>query len=259
MKALNRLIVIIFTLCLIVFSVLAPVSIIITRDVYYINQFKRCGIYPENGTVSVKYINGDPSLTANLSAEQLDELAAHMTDYFTHKKQSYSYKMDNVILNGETTNGVDIFSEEAASHMDDVRQLFDTVKIAAVICGVLLLAGGLYMLFKKATVRAVIYKASLFTVLGFFAVVAVFLGFCFIKTVANGSFSSATYFGQIWTSLHHLFFPFSPDKFSGSFFNDTTTQILNQNFFLNTVVTIVINILAMTSAWLLSAKLISKR
>ena len=259
MKALNRLTVVIFTLCLIVFSVLAPVSIIITRDTYYINQFKKSGAYPESGNVTVRYINGNPSLSASFTKEQIEELVAHMTDYFGHKKDSYTYKMDNVLINGTLQNGVEIFSSEAASHMDDVRELFDTVRISTVICGIILAAGGLYMLRKKDSVRKEIYKWSLGTVIAFFATAVGFLLFCLIKTAAAGEVSSSAYFEQLWTYMHHLFFPFSADKFSGSFFNDTTTQLLSLQFFLNTVVTVFINIIALTAAWLLSAKLIFKR
>jgi hypothetical protein len=78
--------------------------------------------------------------------------------------------------------------------------------------------------------------------------------------LAEGSgISLDNYLDILWTAMHHIFFPFSPDKFSGSFFNDTLTQILTIDFFMNSVVTVFINIIAITAAWLVSVKLIFKR
>lgn len=257
MKALDRITVIIFTLCIILSSVLIPISIIITRDTYYRNQFIKCGIYPEDGTTAkVRYIGGDSLSTAALSSEQFDEIIKHMTDYFSNKKQDFSLKMDNVLLNGSIENGVDIFGEEAVTHMDDVRPLFNSVKVITVITVFIAAIGGIYMLKRKDSVRKIIYKYSLAVVFSFFGIIALYLGGVFIYHCVGGY---GSYFDTLWSSMHHIFFPFEPDKFSGSFFNDTLTQILSLEFFMNTVVTIVINLVALTAAWLFSAKLISKR
>lgn len=257
MKAKARISVILFTLSLVLIAVLAPITIIATRDVYYVNQFKKIGLYPSDGeTVLVRYVGGKSENTAELTQEQMDVIIAHITAFMSNKKDSFALKMDGVMLNGTKTDGVEIFGEEAVTHMADVVPAFAWANVGLLLCSTVALVCGIYMLFKKSEVRPFIFKYSMGVVIGIFSAAALFLGTVLIIHLSKGG---ATYFDTLWEILHHVFFPFSPDKFSGSFFNDTLTMLLNSEFFMNTVVTIVINIIALTAAWLFSAKLISKR
>ncbi len=257
MKTLDRLAVILFTLCLIIASVLIPLNIISTRDSYYRNQFKKCGIYPaEEEYTVVRYIGGDGSKYAELTANQFDKIISHITAFMANKKQSFALQMDGIKLNGQTFDGVDIFSKEAVTHMDDVRPIFSVARIVLTVCVVLLIAVGIYMLTRKTDVKKIIFNYSLGVVIAFASLAALFLGGTLIVHLIGGS---GSYFDTLWSEMHHIFFPFSPDKFNGSFFNDTLTQILTLDFFMNTVTVIIINIIALISAWLFSAKLISKR
>lgn len=257
MKAKARLSVILFTLSLVLIAILAPVSIIATRDVYYVNQFKKIGLYPEEGeSITVKYIGGNSENTAEFTAQQMDDIIAHITAFMSNKKDSFALKLDGVMLNGTKTDGVDIFGEEAITHMEDVVPAFAAVNVGLLLCSTVALVCGIFMLLKKSDVRPYIFKYSLGVVIGIFSAAALFLGTVLIIHLSKGG---ATYFDTLWEILHHVFFPFSPDKFSGSFFNDTLTMLLTSEFFMNTVVTVVINIIALTAAWLFSAKLISKR
>lgn len=87
MKAKARLSVILFTLSLVLIAILAPVSIIATRDVYYVNQFKKIGLYPEEGeSITVKYIGGNSENTAEFTAQQMDDIIAHITALCQTKK-----------------------------------------------------------------------------------------------------------------------------------------------------------------------------
>ena len=95
MKIADRLTVIFATFCLILLSVLIPVNVMITRDVYYRNQFKKCGIYPEDGNyVSVMYFGGESSQTAKLTNKQLDEIITHTTAYFNGEKDKPFFILD---------------------------------------------------------------------------------------------------------------------------------------------------------------------
>lgn len=257
MKLLDRITVILFTLCFIIASVLIPIDIISTRDEYYCNQLKKCGIYPEeNGSTVIRYIGGDSSKSAAFTPEQFDEIISHITGFLANKKQDFSLQMNGVNLNGEVVDNVDIFGEEAVTHMHDVKPVFSAAKTALVVCIALIVICGIYMLVRKKDVRKIIYKYSLGVVITFFSVFVLFFGGVFIKHLISGS---GTYFDTLWSDMHHIFFPLASDKFQGSFFNDTLTYILTLDFFMNTVFTVIINLIALTAAWLFSAKLISKR
>ncbi len=257
MKLLDRIAVILFTICIILASVLIPVTIISTRDTYYRNQLKKCGIYPnDNETTVIRYIGGDSSKSAAFTSEQFDDIISHITDFLANKKQSFALQMNEINLNGETVDKVDIFGEEAVTHMDDVRPVFSAAKTVLFVCISLLIICGVYMFTRKNTVRKIIYKYSLGVVIGFFGAFALFFGVVLVKHLINGS---GTYFDTLWSDMHHIFFPLASDKFQGSFFNDTLTYILTLDFFMNTVFTVIVNIIALTAAWLFSAKLISRR
>lgn len=261
MKLLDRCVIIVFTLCLIISSVLIPINVIITSDAYYQNQFKKCGIAPvENGTVSVRYINGDITKTAELTNEQLETIISHITAYLANQKDSFALKMNGVNVNGETVDGVDIFGNEAVTHMDDVRELFGALKAVLTVCIAIIIVGAVYMILRKTDIKKVIYKYSLGTVLCFFGIVGLLFVFVFVKLLISGkSISPNNYFTLLWSYMHYIFFPFDPEKFMGSFFDDTLTQILTPSFFMNTVAIIISNIIALTTAWLVSAKLIFRK
>ncbi len=257
MKSLDRIAVIIFTLCLITTSVLVPITVISTQDTYYRNQLKKCGIYPvENESTVIRYIEGNGNMSAAFTPEQFDDIIAHITSFLANKKQGFALQMNGINLNGEIVDNVNIFGEEAITHMNDVRSLFSAAKTALIVCIDLLVICGVYMLIRKKDVRKIIYKYSLGVVITFFSVFVLFFGGVFIKHLISGS---GTYFDTLWLDMHHIFFPLSPEKFQGSSFNDTLTYILTLDFFMNTVITVIINIIATTAVWLFSAKLISKR
>ena len=257
MKLLDRVSVILFTLCFIIVSALIPVTLISTRDAYYRNQLKKCGIYPnENESTVIRYIGGDRAKTAAFTPEQFDEIIAHITDFLADKKQDFALQMNGINLNGNIIDRVDIFGEEAVTHMYDVKPLFSAVKIALILCVLMLIVCGIYMFIRKNNIRKIIYKYSLGVVVSFFSVFVAFFGGIFIKHLISGT---GTYFDTLWSDMHHIFFPLASDKFQGSFFNDTLTYILTLDFFMNTVITVIINIVTLTAAWLFSAKLISRK
>ena len=261
MKYLDKIIVSLFTLCLIILSVLIPINIIATSKSFYQNQMTKSGTYAVEGeTVSVRYIGGDSSQTAELTNEHCNKIIDHITAYLSHKKDSFALRLENVSVNGTVLSSIDIFGEKAVTHMDDVRPVFDRVKTASVVIAALTLILMAYMLLRKATVRKVIFKYSVITFCVFLSLFVVFGVICYILLLTSDkSISAANYFYQLWVTLHHLFFPFDPDRFQGSIFNDTLTSMLNINFFIRTVLYLVLNLAATSAAWLFSAKLISKK
>lgn len=261
MKKLDRLICVVFTLCLIISSIICPAIIMMTRKSYYQNQFEKIDTMPpENEYRKVYYIDGDFGKTASLSRGQFDEIITHITSFLKGEKESFTLILDDVIINGETVAKASIFGEEAVEHMIHIRELYNTVKTIAVIFAVILIVCGVYMYKRKALIRECIYKWSLGTVITIASAAVIFLLFVLIKDMTDGNgISSSSYLRKLWLYMHHLFFPFNSAKFGGSFFDDALTDILTIPFFMNTVGTIAINLLAITTAWLVSAKIIRRK
>ena len=124
MKHLDKAIVILFTVCLILVSVLAPISIIITRESYYKNQLINSGVYAKEGeTVTVKYISGDVSKRGEFTSAHFDAIIDHFIAYFSNQKESFALELDEIEINGEMQNDVSIFGNEAVTHMDHVSKI----------------------------------------------------------------------------------------------------------------------------------------
>lgn len=261
MKKLDRLICIVFVLCLITASIICPTVIMMTRKTYYQNQFEKIDTMPpENEHRDVYYVNGDFSKIASLTRDQFNEIITHITSFLEGKKEHFTLILDNVIINGENVEKVSIFSAEAVEHMVYIRDLYNTAKIISVIFALILVGCGIYMYKRKNNIKECIYEWSLGTVLALAAVIVIFLLFVLIKDMSDGSgVSTSSYLRSLWLYMHHLFFPFDSAKFGGSFFDDALTDILTVEFFMNTVGTIAINLLAITTAWLISAKIIRGR
>ena len=258
MKALNKLSVILFTLCLILLSISLPTLFISTSKSYYKNQFIICESYPtENEYLYVRYIGGDRNLVARFTNTQIDTIIEHITDFLADKKESFSLQMDNVILNGKEKDGVDIFSAESVTHMLDVKILFQNVKNITTIISSLFILSGIYILYNRKEIKKFIFNYSLYTFWGLISTVIVFILFVIFK-IGLSNLSSDIFFSTLWEYMHYIFFPFSPDKFSGSFFNDTLTMLLNIDFFMNTVKNVILAFISSTALWLTTTFLIQK-
>lgn len=260
MKALDRITVVFFTLALIIVSLLIPAQVIASRDVYFLNQFEKLGITQgENGVTPLKFIGGNGGNSADFTYGQIKDIASHITSFMRGEKQSFELTLDGVMLNGSPTDRVEIFGEDAVTHMAVVRELFNDLKVTLALCIGIIIFCAWYMIWRKASVRKVIYRCSLATTLSVFGVLLLFFGVILIKSLLDNGLSFESFFYDLWTHMHYLFFPASQSAFNGSFFNDTLTYLLTVEFFINTAVTVVVNIIALSAAWLFSAKLISKR
>lgn len=259
MKVLNKFSVILFTLCLILLSISLPAVFISNSKTYYKNQFIKCNSYPdENEYLYVRYIGGDRNKTAKFTSAQVDDIIEHITDFLSDKKDSFALQMDGVVLNGIIRDDINIFSDESVEHMQDVKLLFLNIKYITAVIFILFVLLGIYIVFNRRKTKEYIFNYSLYSILGLITVIILFLLFVIIKSgISNFSFD--TFFSTLWEYMHYLFFPFSPDKFMGSFFNDTLTMILNIDFFMNTVRTIVSILCSSVSIWLITSFIIQKK
>jgi len=261
LKILDKITVIFFTVCLLVCSITLPAIIMGTTDSFYVSQFKDCNIYPDTSQVlSVNYIGGKTYQTADFTQLQINEIIKHISSFLSGEKDSFSLKLDKVTLNGQKHNNVEIFGEEAVSHMEDVKKLFDTVRIVTSVIVVIIVLCVIWMIYRKKDIKQHIFKYSLLTVVGILISVILFIAFVFFRTLhIYNTFSADNFINELWTCMHYIFFPADPSKFSGSFFNDTLTSILTIDFFMNCVKIIVINVIAILFAWIMSGYFIDRK
>ena len=257
MKITDRISVILFTVCVLLLSVLIPMSSMISSKDFYAENLTDTGIYPDEGYASeVYYIDGKSTQTAMLTKEHFDSIFEHFVSYFNHEKDSFALTLNDVVLNGKITNDVSIFGEKAVSHMADVRTLFHLCNTVKIVCCFLFVVCGIYMITRRKHVQSKLFSSSLIPILAFVIPVILFL---IASVIVHLCSDGAYYFNTLWEMMHSLFFPFSPEKASGSFFNDALTCILSLDFFLGIVIELVLYLVAFTSLWLTIAFFISRK
>lgn len=261
MKIFNKITVITFTLCLLISSITLPAITMGTTESFYKHQLKECNIYPEpDKPTYVNYIGGSSYQSAILTPEQFDEISKHISSFLSNKKDTFELTLDNVTLNGRSTNGVSIFGEEAVTHMDDVKGLFNTVKHIALVCTALLILSAIWMIYKRKEIKNYLFKYSLITIAIIICLTILFLLAVLFKTLTSYSvFNIDNFVSELWSYLHYIFFPFDQSKFSGSFFNDTLTSILTLDFFMGCVKIVVSSVVLIISAWLVACFIIKKK
>ncbi len=262
MKVLQKALILLFNLCLFVSAIILPALSIARSPEYYYREFEKNGIYStvaEDGSeikTTIYYIDGTYS-KATFEDEQLDALANHIVDFLFGDTESFYLEMDGVMLNGHYSDGVSIFGKTAVSHMDDVKVLMQTALVFAIISAVV--AVGLLILFfvRKKDFAPYLLK---YTLIFYAVILALVLIFCVWTLSDIGGFKNIAYFpDQMWSNMHHILFPFQPEKYENSFFNDTLTQILTLELFLDAIVIVFSVALALVLLWIGTAIMIKKR
>ena len=263
MKIIDRILVIIFNLCLLLTAGITPALLLASNPNYYYEQFEKNGIYSytdENGDEKrkiIRYIGGESNKLAMFSDEQLNIIITHITDYLFTDKESFELRMDDVYIIGDgVCDGVDIFGEKAVSHMADVKSLMNFAKWTAIVSVATLVSLIIYFIKRSKKTAKLFLK---YTVL-FYGVLAAFaVAFCVWSFFGVKKHTMNAFLDKLWRNVHYLLFPFQPQKYANSFFNDTLTQILTLELFMTAVV-IVISVIALAlTAWLTVAFILSKR
>ena len=264
MKILDRAAVILLNLCLLVVFIIAPALMTASDPGYYEDQFEKNGIYShtdkdgnEKRTV-IFYIGGNYQNYAEFDNGQLDALAKHIIDYLFGDKESFALTMDNIKLNGAVTDGVEIFGATAVSHMKDVKVLMHAALVAAVISAVLLVISLVYIVIRRKEAAPFLLKYTLI----FYAAILLFIVIFVLITLFSEweliRHEPEYFLDLLWRNVHHLLFPFQPEKFENSFFNDTLTQILTLELFLDALVIVFITLFSALAAWLTTAIVIKR-
>ncbi len=260
MKILERAAVLLFNLCLFFSVIIISALIIASSPDYYRGQFEKNGLYgevQEDGTVkgyTVNYIGGMGYNSAVFTKEQLDKIADHTIEYLFSDMESFELTLDGVYMKrtGGYCDGVRIFGDTAVSHMKDVKVLMNTALLGAII-GVFIDIGLLvFFILRRKTVGKIALKYTLIFYTVLIGLALLFCGITFMK-------SGAEYFiSDLWANIHYLLFPFQPEKYANSFFNDTLTSVLTLELFINAVVIVVCVALTFLALWLIVAAMLRR-
>lgn len=250
-KTLDRISILLVNLLLSLVCIMTSAICIASSPSFYKKQFEKTGIYAtidENGEeqrTSIYYIGGSSYESARFSNEQLDNIIRHIVDYLFTDQESFALTMDGVEVNGRIRDNVDIFGEVAISHMEEVKTLFRLVIVLTVILSILLIALIVYLVFRWKYLAPILIEYSVLFYGICLAVAGGFLLWSWISSLHSG----LDFPTQLWRNLHYFFFPFQSDKFVGSFFDDTLTQILTLDFFLGAVKSVLLVLCIILSAW----------
>ncbi len=261
MKIIDKILVIIFNLCLLLTAGITPALLLASSPEYYYEQFEKNGIYAsvdENGEEQrsiIRYVGGDKTKYATFSDEQLNLIIHHIIDYLFTDKESFELKIDGVEIVGEgICDGVDVFGEKAVLHMADVKALMKFAKWTALIC-FLTIISMLFIILKRRQTWGKLLKYTAV----FYGIIGAFAGLFCINSLADAFGSSKTFTYCLWKNIHYLLFPFQPRKVKNSVISDTLTQILTIELFMTAVAIVVIVIASALIAWLITAFILGKR
>ena len=265
MKIIDRLLVIIFNLCLLLTAGITPALILASSPSYYYEQFEKNGIYSytdENGDEKrkiIRYIGGESNKLAMFSDEQLNIIITHITDYLFADKESFELRMDEVYIIGDgVCDGVDIFGEKAVSHMADVKSLMNFAKWTAIVSFITVITLLVLFIKRKQTRKFLLkYTAVFYSILGVFAVLLCVSSFIEALILTGGNTKAFSYF--LWKNIHYLLFPFQPHKVENSILSDALTQLLTLELFMTAVAVVVATIVLVLIAWLIGAYVLQKR
>ena len=129
--------------------------------------------------------------------------------------------------------------------MEEVKILFQVVILLTVILCVLLVGLVVYFIWRWKEISPLLLNYSLL----FYGILLLIAGAFCLWTLLSMKHTGFDFGTQLWRNFHYLFFPFQSDKFAGSFFDDTLTQILTLDFFLSAVMSVLLVIGLTLSAW----------
>ena len=270
MKILDRVLALLFNACLLFSVAVGSVFAIASSPQYYYDQFEVTGVYAtvneegEEVPKIIPYIGGDNKTFACFTDEQLNELIDHIIGYLFTDMESFALVMDDVTLYTANnpvwtkTDGVNIFSDVAVSHMADVKGLLQTLGTVALVMGI---AGACMLAY--FIVRAVkgqggvLFKYTLIFYGTFVGLIGAFCLFTCIQMRVE-EIPMEYYLDMIWRNFHFIIFP-NPEQATGSFFNDTLTMILSLDLFMAAVVEVLVIIGISVVAWAVLAKILDRR
>ena len=253
MKLFYKISIIVFNLCLLFSAIIIPALSMASSKNYYYSQFEKNGIYEKDGKrQTIYFVGGEYRNKAEFSDEQLNEIVDHIVDFLFGDTDSFELSLDGVIINGVETDNVRIFGDAAVKHMVDVKVLMRTALIGAILGCIICSALLILFIIKRKEVAPYILKYTLIFYVILFSLIALF---CIWTLIGSSGYG---FLDTMWTNAHHLLFPFQPEKFEGSFFNDTLTEILTLELFVTAVAVVMITLILSLAAWFVGVFLIKR-
>lgn len=263
MKLLDRILILIFTMCLIIVSIWFSAVPIAKNATYYHFQFDVNKIYEHENSEGEKvqtvfyYLDGKYQ-KVKFTDEQLDMMVDHIIEFLFGNKESFELTLDDVEVYDRSTNqyvkmnDVSIFGDAAVTHMHDVKQLFIIFQIISVIAFVMVIGLFAYILIRLSQVRKILFEYTMLFYAGFVTILSIYLTITFVGAVSRyGTNINLDNFTSIaWEYFHFFFFPFQPDKIQGSFFNDILTEILTLDLFVFAVGVVIFVLTSIQCIWL---------
>lgn len=251
MKVLDKIVIIIFNICLLIVSIWISAIPIAKSKSYYQFQFKINNIYEgadENQTPFF-YTPEHYGYAHYFTDDELDIMIDHIIEYLFGDKDTFALEI----------NGEQVFGEAAVKHMADVKVLMINWQILSVIALVLMIGLFAYLCLRLKQVKKDLLTYTLIfyglVVLGF----VIFFTITYFTTKNNyNTFTIMDYFDQAFRNLHYLFFPFQLDKVEGSFFNDTLTEILTIELFQTAIIIVIAVLFTLQLIWLLFTIIVRK-
>lgn len=207
LKIVDKMVILLFSLSFILTTAFVSIIPIASNNAYYLLQFEKNGI----------------GQNLNYTIDQLKEITAAITGYMFRGKNSMQVYFD----------GKAVFSDQAISHMADVKVLFVGGTILGYISLILFLVSLIYLFFRRKEVKRHFRRINY----------CVFL--CFMILVVAVAIYAFVDFDSAFVNFHHLIFP-DPEKFDNAFFpnDDTLINILTMDFFFDVFLNVVIRIAA---------------
>lgn len=255
-KIFDRISIIILNLCIFAVFIISPALTCAASHSYYKYEFEKNGIYAsedESGAeerTSICFIGGKSGSIAKFSDEQLDLISHHIIDFLFGDTESFALTMDNVILNGKETDNVEIFGKTAVLHMADVKALMRGALIGDIICALLLILSLVYIIRRRNEIGRVALRYTVIFLTVLLCLIILFLLLTFIGSYDIIVSHPSYFLDEVWTNMHHLLFPFNEEKFENSFFNDTLTQILTLELFMDAVTIVLVSLFTALFLWL---------
>ena len=253
MKLFYKISIVIFNVCLLFSAIIIPALSMAASKDYYYSQFEKNGIYETSGKrTKIYFVGGEYKHTAEFSDEQLNEIVSHIVDFLFGDKDSFELTLDDVTLNGVPTDDVRVFGDAAVKHMVDVKALMQTALWGSIFGCVICLSLLVLFIIKRKEVAPYILKYTLIFYVALFSLIALF---CIWTLIGSSHYG---FLDTMWTNAHHLLFPFQPEKFEGSFFNDTLTEILTLELFVTAVGVVMLTMTLSLAAWFVGVFLIKR-
>ena len=253
--------VIIFNVCLLLISVIAPALFAASSERFFEKAFDECEMYAVIDSDGIEqrriiyYVGGNENVAITLSDSQLNEVATHISDYLFDKKDSFALSLDHVyIIGAGLYDDVSLFGDKAIAHMEDVKELISAAKCTLIICTFAAVPLIAFFIARRKRMSKLLFRYSLrfYGAMLFFAVVFVIVAL--ITATAKIPFAL-----RLWKNLHYVIFPFQSKKISASELSDALTCILTTDFFIYALKYVLFFVFLVAALWLISSFLIGRK